>query len=250
MQASSVSNLPKQFSLELLQAINDWQRGGDHKQKQRRGKKLKELAADLSPEFREESRNCYRQITLDKKYVWKLADKLKLEETISAWTVDLDIAKGIKGEVPHKENQLQVAIFHIIPTSGSVVINLDKLFNDPVFLEACDTHKSQINSYHLGIGQYGQSQREVVIELDQLPINNSYALGGHSSSKEKLLILWAGIEFNRLPTAADRVEFEKRISKSGAQLGPNWISGESKDRVLNNLLIDFERLKPGKETGT
>ena len=31
-----------EFSLELLQAINDWQSGGDHNQKVQRGEALKE----------------------------------------------------------------------------------------------------------------------------------------------------------------------------------------------------------------
>lgn len=55
------------FTLDLLQAINDWQRGGSAQQKKRRGERLKELSIKLSPKFRQTKLCCFRQLGLDKK---------------------------------------------------------------------------------------------------------------------------------------------------------------------------------------
>src|ERR1700677_2875515 len=57
-----------EFTLQLLQAINDWQRGGDHKQKVKRGAKLKQFAAGLPEKFRTCSATCYRQEAHEKEF--------------------------------------------------------------------------------------------------------------------------------------------------------------------------------------
>jgi hypothetical protein len=54
------------FSLETLQAVSDWQRGGDKKQNSRRGIKLKEMCRSLSDKYRTCSLCCFRQIALPK----------------------------------------------------------------------------------------------------------------------------------------------------------------------------------------
>jgi hypothetical protein len=54
------------LSLELLQAISDWQRGGSPRQKQRRGQRLKAAAAALDPKFRSCGLCVFRQIALAK----------------------------------------------------------------------------------------------------------------------------------------------------------------------------------------
>lgn len=74
------------FTLELLQAINDWQRGGIAKEKNERGKKLREVAAGLPENFRQTDVACYRRLKLHKSAVWTLGTDEELAETISAWT--------------------------------------------------------------------------------------------------------------------------------------------------------------------
>ncbi len=76
-----------EFTLQLLQAINDWQRGGDHKQKVKRGAKLKQLAAGLPEKFRTCSATCYRQEAHEKDRIWQLLADSALPETIAAWTI-------------------------------------------------------------------------------------------------------------------------------------------------------------------
>jgi hypothetical protein len=131
------------FSRDLIQAISDWQRGGSSKQKAK-GERLKQEAASLPDEFRQCPLCCFRQISLEKGALWKLADQLELPESISAWTLTLDVAQSFKGGVPPQG--WQGAIFAVHPPAGSVV----------------ETNKRQVSGYQDGIGRYGNSQREVV----------------------------------------------------------------------------------------
>jgi hypothetical protein len=65
-----------------------------------------------------------------------------------------------------------------------------------------------------------------------VPISAVYALGGYSSSKGELAKFYFGYD----PSAAEFAEFERLLQMSGAKLGPNWLVGAAKDRVLKRTL--------------
>lgn len=226
------------FTLPLLQAINDWQRGGDVRQKTRRGKHLKVLASDLDARFRRADLCCFRQLVLDPQHVWKLGDKLHLAETISAWTFDTEVAKVFKGGVP--PGGLQGVIFMTVPTPENVIVNLAALYRDQEFLAACARARAQIVGFGDGIGRYGRSQVEVVLEIKTLPIESVYAFGGYTSSRMAI----ARQLFGHDPDANELENFDRLLESSGRVLGPNWITGEAKDRVAKKLLATIERLRP------
>lgn len=246
MQAPEPENsFSKSYSLTLLQAISDWQREGTAKQKISKGQRLLELSSELPPYFRTEDRICYRQIALKKGNIWRLADQLMLGETISSWAVDLAVAKEFKGGVAARESEFKAFIFAYKPIPGSVVINLDKLLRDDAFLKACADNKENISWYSTGLGQYQNTQQEVVINLSQLPIDSVFAIGGHGSTKEILLTQFmTALGLTREPTETDRIEFDKLLISTKAKLGPGWVAGPAKYRVLEKLLIDLEWLKP------
>src|SRR4051812_42794202 len=108
------------FTRELIQAVNDWQRGGDHKQKVRRGLHLKDCAASLPAQFRICGEACLRQEAHEKDRIWQLLADRRLPETIAAWTMDLDVAKTFKGGMPPPG--LQGVIFSLVPPAESVVL--------------------------------------------------------------------------------------------------------------------------------
>jgi len=91
------------FSIEFLQAVNDWQRGGDAKQNRKRGESLRSQCRSLPETFRESPLVCHRQIALPKSGVWDLIGAGKLTEKVSSRTLDLEVAKGFKGGVPPKD---------------------------------------------------------------------------------------------------------------------------------------------------
>ena len=224
------------FTLELLQAINDWQISANP----RRAERLKSLAADLPPRLRETPLCCFRQISLSTDFVEKLGEELHLVEKISAWTLTTDVAKHFKGGVPPEG--LQGVIFEFVPATENAVINLVAVFADPEFREACERLGSAVVRFGDGIGRYGASQAEIVLDIPILPIAAIYALGGHSSSPAAIARAYFGHE----PSPAEWAYFEYLITHSTKRPGPNWVTGNAKDRVLHKFLevVDTRRDNP------
>jgi hypothetical protein len=110
------------FTLEFLQVVSDWQRGGDVRQKARRGKRLEKLTAGVDARFRKCEFTCLRQVALEKGPIWKLIAERNLPETISSWTVSPAVAKGFKGGVPPEG--WQGVIFALHPRPSEVVLSI------------------------------------------------------------------------------------------------------------------------------
>jgi hypothetical protein len=230
------------FSLELLQAINDWQLGGNRRRKKTDGLRLKRLASALDPQFRRCDLVCYRRVALDKASVWILGDTLHLKEEISSWTSNLDVAKNFKGGVPPKG--WQGVVFAFEPSTQAVVLNLAALYRDPTFLQECKRLSSKIRNFSSGIGYYGDSEEEIILDIPELNIRDVYALGGYSSDRLTLARAFSRQLYRREPTARDLQYFDTLLQRTGEQLGPAWIHGVAKDRVLGKILAAVEKLRP------
>lgn len=185
--------------LSIVQAINDWQRGGDPKQKQRRGRKLKEECAQLPTQFTSATLACFRQIALLKGSVWNLMADEEINESMSAWTINLAIAKEFKGGVPPEGQGYQGVIFCRDPKTANVVVNLVEVYRDKQFLQAISEMRSQVVGFADGIGKYADTQDEVVLEVDSMPQSDLYSFGGHSSAVEDLVQIAARQHFGREP---------------------------------------------------
>ena len=97
------ANVAATFPSSFLHAIDRWQKGGDRVAKAKRGERLKrEVLALNDPVIRECTRVVYRRLALPQSDIWKFIIPSILPETISAWTVDDDIAKGVKGGIPEE----------------------------------------------------------------------------------------------------------------------------------------------------
>lgn len=226
------------FPLELLQAINDWQIGTTLK----RAETLKVLSAELPNEFKTCRFCCFRQVALDKAHIWKLGEELFLEEKISSWTHLSEVAKTFKGGVPPPKQGFQGVIFSISPPLDTVIINLEKVYSSDEFKKSLAQLKHKITRYHEGIGRYGDSQSEVILEIEKISINDVHALGGHSSSREEL----AEEYFGHKPTTMEQAQFDMWSNQGGAKFGADWIENEAKDRVLKKVLLAVEKLQPYK----
>ncbi len=225
------------FTQEIVQAINDWQRGGDHKQKVRRGAQLKAVCCKLPLAFRTCDIPCFRQEAHEKARVWELLADERLPETIAAWTTDINIAKQFKGGVPPEG--LQGVIFELTPSNASVVVNLDAVYSDPSFPEACERYRHQITGFESGIGKYGASQNEVVLEIASLTPERVLHYGGFSSSREEI----AEMFFKRQPIEEDLEVFDRLCATAGTTLGAWWLSASGTRAVLHRMKPHIERLK-------
>jgi hypothetical protein len=230
------------FSLPLLQAVNNWQIGGSSKQKIARGAELLRQAALLPIEFRSCALMCFRQIALVKGSLWALADDLRLPETISGWTVSLEVARNLKRGVP-PEGEYQGVIFAIAPPDGSVVINLSRIYRDNAFLNAVDANKHKLVRFGDGIGRYGNDQQEVVLQVSSVHISDVCELGGYSTSRKEL----AEMYFGREPNPEDLLLFDRLLAAANAELGGAWVGGDAKDRVLRRIQERMPELRAIKQ---
>jgi hypothetical protein len=230
----------KLFNAEFIQAVNDWQRGGDHHQKVQRGMRLKACATNLPARYRECNVACFRQEAHEKDRTWQLLADNRLPETIAAWTTDLQVAKALKGGVPPPG--MQGVIFRLVPPLGSVVLNLAQLYVDPDFLDAVETHRRDIVGFHDGIGRWRGSQSEVVLELGSLQPAEVYSYGGFSLNREAL----AEISLQRKPTPEDLAKFDALSAEAGVAPGPRWLSQIGTQVVLKRIEPHLERLRERK----
>jgi hypothetical protein len=229
------------FTLELLQAINDWQRGGNHNQKLKRGAKLKQLAATLPERYRNCSEVCYRQEAHEKDRIWQLLANECLPETIAAWTTEISIALDFKNGVP--PDGLRGVIFRLKPSSEEVVINLVEVYRDPDFRSAIERHKSEIIGFGDGIGRYYDTQREIVLELHKLGPETIYRYGGYASDRETL-----AQQFFRYKPNAEGLAFFDQLCRQAniPESGAWWLSEEGTKNVLTRMAPHIERLRNSK----
>lgn len=96
------------FPLPLLQAISDWQIGGDSKTARARGLALARECATLPSEFKVVSSACFRKVALTKRSIWDLLGEQALSEKISSWTFDLGLAKGFKNAIDHARHTFRI----------------------------------------------------------------------------------------------------------------------------------------------
>lgn len=236
------------FDLPLLQAVSDWQRGGDAKQNRRRGEALKAACENLPSQFRRSVLVCHRQIALGKGGVWDLLGDNRLPEKISSWTTDLEIAQGFKGGVPPEGQGYQGVIFSVLPPAGSVIVNLRELYQEPAFRDAMDRNKSAIADYAKGAGRYEGDQSEVVLEIDKLEQEDIYSMGGHSSPFDELVAEAAKIYYGSANVTPEQYKaLLLKVEHTRGVAGPSWLSPEATKRVLQRTAPHAERLREVKK---
>tara|TARA_R110001592_G_scaffold362308_1_gene675714 strand:- start:2562 stop:3686 length:1125 start_codon:yes stop_codon:yes gene_type:complete len=231
------------FPLPLLQAVSNWQIASTRK----RGVALKKACAQLPEDFRTSELMCFRQIALEKKYVWHLVGDDSLLEKISSWTCDSGIAKQFKYGVPLEGSGYQGVILCLFPPAGSVIVNLQKLYRDPEFNRAMEQHSNQIKNYEKGAGRYQDTQCEVVLEIGAVRQEDIYSLGGHSSPMEKLLKVAAEEVYGRSATPAEEEDLLIQAERHNIKAGPKWLTREATERVLFRIKPKALRLAELKQ---
>jgi hypothetical protein len=213
------------YSIILLQALSDWQRGGVHN-KTTRGVILKKIATSLPPQLTTTRLCCFRRIDLSATKLGVFCDQLKLTETISSWTFDLTVITRLWGGEP--EPGYEALVFALFPHPSSVILNIAALYRDSAFREACDRHRADIWDFDLGIGWYGDSQQEVILEVGRLDAQSVFAIGGYSNRLRPLAARFLGCDEARLHDVASM------LSDSDSKI--TWLAFDSMRRMMPPLL--------------
>lgn len=231
------------FDLPILQAVSDWQRGGDAKQNRRRGDALKAACQSLPAQYRASQLCCFRQIALPKGGVRNLVGDDKLTEKISSWTTNIEIAKGFKGGVPPDGQGYQGVILCVYPKPGNIIVNLSNLYREPSFTEALQQAKHDVVGYHDGAGRFDNTQDEIVLEIASVTQEDIYSLGGHSSPFEELIDMAATEIYGQHATPQQRAELLLKAENVRSEAGASWLNPEATKRVLNRLKKPAEQLR-------
>lgn len=231
------------FGLPLMQAVSDWQRGTpDEKQRYRRAQRLREECVNLPQEFKECHLTCLRQIALDKRPIWDLLGKQSLAGRVSSWTADMDVAKTFLGGIPPVDDGLTHIILARFPRSDQVIVNLRSLLAHPDYQAATKRHESQIQLHAAGTGKHGNSQAEVILDVEAHSENDIWAFGGWSSSFADLERQAFTMMYGRLPNSAEFEEFHATMKVMEGEAGARWLQQESTQRVLDRVRPRAEAL--------
>lgn len=213
------------FTLEILQAINDWQRSTT----KARGKKLEKLCVNLPAQYKTVEFTCYRKINLQKDGVFSMFAHYRLPERISSWSSSVEVVKGFKRGVSLRVVE-QSFIYQTIPTPSEVILNLIAVYNSSDFQSALSLHRKDINDIHLGIDFYGNSQLEVVLKKDVVTDNDIYMLGGRSSAfcaSHSPIIKKLSLSYLHYDITTNKV------------IAFKWLSPEKTRKVIDNILRKY-----------
>lgn len=213
----------------------------------RRGERLNDVTATLPAHFREVNLVCYRQVALEKASVWSLLGKQSLVGRISSWTTNTAVAKSFQNGIPPVDDGLTHIIFAIHPKPGQVVVSLSKLLADPEYQSQLEALRSSINYFDSGTGKHGNSQDEVVLEIDSLEETDIWVLGGWSSSFDELVRRTFWFMHERAPTDVEFSKLRSKVSELEPEAGGRWLQPESTGIVLQRTrptveaLVEIER---------
>lgn len=226
------------YSIELLQAINDWQATGMGNNKTQIAERIIEHSKEIPDRFKKINTKCYRQLALSGMNSVLLGANMQLPETYSSWTFDKSVAQNFNGGVPPVGRQ--GVIFEVDSTvpDCQVVINLFELFKDNEFITACEQNKSNISSYTTGIGYFMNKEAEVILKIEKITTKQIWAYGGYSAPREKL----AEMYFGHAPTPRELNYFDKLIKQGNIIIGGNWVTGSAKDRIVKLHIDTAQRL--------
>ncbi len=232
------------YDPSLLQLVSDWQRGaGDDKQRVKRGNRLKAATAALPEFFKDVNLVCHRQVALEKASVWNLLGKQSLAGRISSWTTNTAVAKTFLNGIPPVDDGLTHVIFALQPRSEQVVVSLSKLLRDEDYRRQLEETKGSIDYFTNGTGKHGNTQDEVVLEIDTLEEADIWVLGGWSSSFDDLVKRTFWLLHGHQPSESEFDELKASVAELSPEAGARWLQPESTLRVLSRMRPTVEALR-------
>lgn len=227
------------YTEEFIQIINDWQAFGLRERKIELYNKLKSF--DISPKLRICNQYCYRitdfRVKIPTLSMMSAGISEQIHIGVSSWTLEKQIAKDFyKKHSPLTPSEGQNYIIKIYPEPQQIVINLNSLYNDKNFLEKCEQYKSRIQNYEKGIGYWKNNQKEVILDIDTVSVDDICAFWGYSSTPEEFYKKYGNIINSIIQTVEEnrRESFANRVYEFlNQQLGAFWL--EDEESVKNKI---------------
>jgi hypothetical protein len=112
------------------------------------------------------------------------------------------------------------------------VVNLITVYRSELFRAAVQQHQAQIVGYYEGIGRWGSTQSEVVLDVAAHTESEVFALGGESSGARSLALEAARQLFGPGATEQQVEALLRHAEQVDLQLGARWLTMEGTQHVL------------------
>lgn len=181
------------FTLHFLQTINDWQAGAIGKKtdgmyvsqnKKEVGDKLKSFTGNLPVRFTTYNGVCYRKFNSSDNLILGLGQHIN--EEYSSWTTDYEIAKSDNFLKEYSNKQIGIIVKKNI-FDNNVLLNLEALYADNEFNNACKSYSEEIKNYDKGIGKYNNKQKEIILTETNFSIDEIVAYRGKGKNRNEFI---------------------------------------------------------------
>ncbi len=228
-----------EYTKDFIQVINDWQAFALKDRKIELYNKL--ISFNIPSKLRQCDQYCYRitdfRIKIPALSMLSAGISEQINMGVSSWTLDKQIAKDFyKKYSPLTPSEGQNYIVKIYPKPQEVILNLDRLYQDDFFMFQCEKYQSNIKNYEKGIGCWKNSQREIILNVNSVNIDNICAFWGYSSTPEEFYKKYGDIIKSIIQTVNEdkRKIFEEKVYEFLNQnLGAFWL--EDEDSVKNKI---------------
>lgn len=229
------------FTLELLQAINNWQKGALGIGKDTLAENVKKHSVKLPLKFKTLEGVCYRKIHLKGDNILKIGIDFKIPETYSSWTFESSIAEKFNIVIPTKKSGRIGFIFEWNPTqfpNFEVIINLNEVFQSIEFQKACNDFESSIYDFHLGIGKYKNAQQEIILKISELKIEQIWAYGSYKTSTDEFVQKYLSRKTNQKqkPTNKQKEAVVNLLKMRGINRKEMWLTKEKNPTKVQELI--------------
>lgn len=167
------------FPRDLIEAIDNWQAGSTGKL--RKAKRLRRILGEMNLDgyFRSCDEYCYGRSVLDEKAVRTLLFEFHVPEETSSWSTSIPFVAGFKGGPPGLPHP--GVIFRRMPKKDEVVLNLHRLFEHDEFEKSLKLWEAKGLNLSRGLRKYGSLQREVIMDVKQVPHAEIFAFGSDAA---------------------------------------------------------------------
>ena len=238
-----------EYTLDFIQTVNDWQAYGMRERKNEIAQKLRSFSID--DHLKKCDKPCYR-ITdfrnhVKERSIFDAFLNQRILFGVTSWTTDYKVAQNFYKEGIPLYPYEGINYIIKITNCSNIILNIESLYSDTAFIKACEKHKKNIKEYSKGIGRFGNTQKEVILDIESVSVDNIYAFWGTSSSKEKFYEKYISDLTQVVKISGGKITWEYIDKFLEEHIGPYWDDDKKNvNRIISNLKKEadvFNKLK-------
>lgn len=225
------------FTRDFLVALSNWQNGWSENQERRRiiADELVNQCMNLPEEYKIVDVPCYRKRFILEGEILPILVDDDFFEGIASWTTEKGYAKEFKGIV--KPNTKFVMLFKHQPLASEVIININLLWQDPIFQKEADKFKEADPEMSKPLFNFKNYQSEIILR-STLKGSEIEDIVGISSSFETLC------DMANIPEEKRReLSIKYARDPNGIPIEiPAFVGARPSKEAISNTLVKFKDL--------